>query len=77
MAERLLHVATMYHHLVEIAGQRPFELEVSVDETEQPTSHAEHIYIASELKRHGRELGQPGAALCWQVRKGRRLYRES
>ena len=49
----IAHVATMYHHLVESAGQRPFELEVSVDETEQPTSHAEHIYIASELKRLG------------------------
>jgi len=47
------HVASMYHHLAETAGQRPFELEVSVDETEQPTSHAEHIYIASELKRMG------------------------
>ncbi len=34
-------------------AERPFELEVSVDETDQPTSHAEHIYIASELKRLG------------------------
>lgn len=49
----IVHVATMYRHLVESAGQRPFELEVSVDETEQPTSHAEHFYIASELKRMG------------------------
>ena len=40
-------------HLVQAAGTRPFELEVSVDETDQPTSHAEHIYIASELKRLG------------------------
>jgi len=47
------HVAAMYHHLAGAAGQHPFELEVSVDETEQPTSHAEHIYIASELKRLG------------------------
>ena len=47
------HVAAMYHHLVQVAGSRPFELEVSVDETEQPTSHAEHLYIASELKRLG------------------------
>ncbi len=28
-------------------------MEVSVDETEQPTTHAEHAYIASELKRLG------------------------
>lgn len=47
------HVASMYHHLAGTAGQRSFELEISVDETEQPTTHAEHIYIASELKRLG------------------------
>ena len=49
----VLHVRMMYEHLIKAAGARPFELEVSVDETEQPTSHAEHIYVASELKRLG------------------------
>ena len=47
------HVTMMYQHLAKSAGARPFELEVSVDETDQPTSHAEHVYIASELKRLG------------------------
>jgi hypothetical protein len=47
------HVAAMYHHLVAQAGERPVELEVSVDETEQPTSHAEHVYIASLLQQMG------------------------
>lgn len=47
------HVAEMYQYLVTTAGQHPFELEVSVDETDQPTSHAEHAYIASELTRLG------------------------
>ncbi len=47
------HVAQMYYHLQQAAGDRPFELEVSVDETEQPTSHIEHVYIASELIRLG------------------------
>ncbi len=47
------HVAMMYRYLEQAAGPRPFELEVSVDETEQPTSHAEHVYIASELQRLG------------------------
>ncbi len=47
------HVAAMYHHLAQVAGSRPFELEISVDETEQPTSHAEHLYIAIELKQLG------------------------
>ena len=45
------HVARMYRHLA--AKNILFELEVSVDETETPTTHAEHIYIASELKRLG------------------------
>jgi hypothetical protein len=47
------HVAMMYRHLEQAAGPRPFEFEVSVDETDQPTSHAEHVYIARELKRLG------------------------
>jgi hypothetical protein len=51
--QALLHVARMYHYLEKAAGAYPFELEVSVDETDQPTSHAEHVYIASELKRLG------------------------
>ena len=47
----IAHVAAMYRHL---AGKGvPFELEVSVDETETPTTHAEHVYIAGELKRLG------------------------
>ena len=49
----IAHVANMYRHLEQVAGPRPFEFEVSVDETDQPTSHAEHVYIASELKRLG------------------------
>jgi hypothetical protein len=47
----IAHVAMMYRHLA--AQNVPFELEVSVDETETPTTHIEHIYIASELRRLG------------------------
>ncbi|HLW03653.1 MAG TPA: tagaturonate epimerase family protein [Ktedonobacterales bacterium] len=47
----VLHVVTLYRHL---AGKHiPFELEPSVDETETPTTPAEHIFIASELRRLG------------------------
>ncbi|HSM23961.1 MAG TPA: tagaturonate epimerase family protein, partial [Anaerolineaceae bacterium] len=45
------HVHNMYEHLKKSAGSKPFELEVSVDETDNPTSHAEHIYIVTELNR--------------------------
>jgi hypothetical protein len=47
------HVAAMYQHLLQATGGWNCELEVSVDETELSTSHAEHIYIASELRRLG------------------------
>ena len=47
----IAHVAMMYRYLA--AKNIPFEFEVSVDETETPTTHAEHIYVASELKRLG------------------------
>ncbi len=47
------HVSRMYRHLLETVGRGQFELEVSVDETDQPTSHAEHVYIVSELRRLG------------------------
>jgi hypothetical protein len=47
------HTAQMYRYLVKTVGQQVSELEVSVDETETPTSAEEHLYIASELKRLG------------------------
>ena len=45
------HTLDMYRHLGRVMSERPFEMEVSVDETESETTLAEHIYIASELKR--------------------------
>ncbi|MEE9562614.1 MAG: tagaturonate epimerase family protein, partial [Thermoanaerobaculia bacterium] len=45
------HTAEMYRHLANRMQNRAFELEVSVDETNSPTSLAEHFYIASELRR--------------------------
>ncbi len=47
------HVARMSRHLLKAAGPRPVELEVSVDETDTPTSPAEHYWVAAELKRLG------------------------
>lgn len=45
------HVARMARHLRQAAGPRLVELEVSVDETETPTSPAEHYWVANELNR--------------------------
>jgi len=48
----IAHTVRMYRHLCDVA-KGPFELEVSVDETDSPTSPAEHLLFASELKRLG------------------------
>ena len=47
------HVAVMYRHLLATKGPDGWELEVSVDETDTPTSQAEHLFIANELQRLG------------------------
>jgi len=44
-------VAMMYRHLAIVRSKLPYEMEVSVDETDSPTKHPEHLYIASELRR--------------------------
>jgi hypothetical protein len=47
------HVTAMYRHLCEVMRGKPFDLEVSVDETDTPTAHVEHVFVASELHRLG------------------------
>jgi len=49
----IAHVAHSYRHLATRIDQCPFEVEVSVDETETPTSPREHWFVASELQRLG------------------------
>jgi hypothetical protein len=47
----LQHVALMGRHIAETMGPRPFEIEVSVDETSEPTSALDHLFIGLELRR--------------------------
>jgi hypothetical protein len=47
----IAHTVRMYRYLA--AQTENFELEMSVDETETPTTTEEHFFIASELKRLG------------------------
>ena len=49
------HIARMYRHLRGVMGERPFEVEISVDETDTPTTHGEHYVVAGELRRLGVE----------------------
>jgi len=47
------HAATLYHHLKTRHADLPSEIELSVDETDIPTTPAEHLFVAGELKRLG------------------------
>jgi hypothetical protein len=49
----LAEVKHMASHIKNSIGERPYDLEISVDETDTPTSPAEHYIIASELLRLG------------------------
>ncbi len=49
----LAHTVTMARHLKARMADHPFDLEVSVDETETPTSPLEHFFIVNELRRLG------------------------
>ncbi len=46
------HTYEMARHVAKVMKSRPFELEISVDETPEPTSILEHLFITLELKRH-------------------------
>jgi hypothetical protein len=47
----IAHTKDISQHLTAQMAGRPFDLEMSVDETDTPTSVYEHFFIASELNR--------------------------
>jgi len=51
--DAIAHTLAMFRHLQDRREAGSFELEVSVDETDTPTTVAEHYLIAAELNRLG------------------------
>jgi hypothetical protein len=49
----IAHAASMARHVAEVMRDRPYEIEVSVDETTSHTRVFEHFFVANELKRLG------------------------
>jgi hypothetical protein len=52
----IAHVVTLYRHLENKYRGWPYEVELSVDETDSPTTPFEHFLVANELKRLGVKL---------------------
>jgi hypothetical protein len=51
----IAQVTRLCRYLKTAMQGHPYEVEVSVDETDQPTTYAEHFIVASELRRLGVE----------------------
>ena len=45
------HTERMARHVAKVLGSRPYDLEMSVDETDNPTTPVEHFFVGMELKR--------------------------
>jgi hypothetical protein len=68
IGKALAHVVKMFRHL---AGKEiPFELEISVDETDTPTSYVEHFIFASEFKWLGVKWVSLAPRFSGQFEKG-------
>jgi hypothetical protein len=52
----IAHTVTLYRHLETKHRGKPYEVELSVDETDSPTTPFEHFLVANELKRLGVKL---------------------
>lgn len=48
----LAHITAMTRHAEKLMGESGFDLEISVDETDQPTTVLEHLFLALELQRN-------------------------
>jgi len=78
--EDLLRAAVKYYPAVRFAVRmfswvkeeygEEFDYEVSVDETENPTSPLEHIFVARELKQAGVELTSLAPRFIGNIQKG-------
>ncbi len=48
----LAHITTMTRYAEKLKGESGFDLEISVDETDQPTTVLEHLFLSLELQRN-------------------------
>ncbi len=49
----IAHIAKMHQCLQDLMNNKPYDLEISLDESETPTTPHEHFFIANELRRLG------------------------
>lgn len=66
----IVHTKKMVDYLQQTYPDHPAEIELSVDETDQPTTPFEHYLIAAEMQRLGIELVSLAPRFCGDFEKG-------
>lgn len=66
----IVHTKKMADYLKDTYPDHPAEIELSVDETDQPTTPFEHFLIAAEMKRLGIDLVSLAPRFCGDFEKG-------
>lgn len=69
-ARAIAHSAEMSKYIVRASAGKPYEIEVSVDETDSPTSSVEHLFFGMELKRRGVKVVSLAPRFVGDMEKG-------
>jgi hypothetical protein len=66
----IAHSAKMAAHIAKVCEGRAFEIEISVDETDSPTSPLEHLFFGLELKRRNVKVVSLAPRFVGEFEKG-------
>jgi hypothetical protein len=69
-ARAIAHCTDMARHIATVNGSKPYEIEVSVDETDAPTSPIEHLFFGLELRRRGVKVVSLAPRFIGEFEKG-------
>jgi hypothetical protein len=64
------HTERMARHVERVLAGRPYDLEMSVDETDNPTTLVEHLFVGLELKRRGVAVQSLALRFIGEFQKG-------
>jgi hypothetical protein len=64
------HAARLYRAGVEVKGEDGFDFELSVDETETPTTPEAHVFVAMEAEHLGMKMGSLAPRFVGEFQKG-------
>lgn len=66
----IAHTDRMAQHIAWVMPGRPYDLEMSVDETDHPTTPVEHLFVGLELRRRGVNVHSLALRFVGEFQKG-------